>query len=184
MRTADPAEIRSVPSDGEPRKHRVGRGCQKVVSMRRAGSTRTVALEPHHAVHDVEGQPQTDTRQQVVASPSSSTPNPACWPFETAIQCGGSLAAYRQTAIEAARRTFPSLFIAACGGFHRREEAFSACEYANVIVENEAYTRYGPGIALQLLHKLVLRLRFLQRAGQIDTRSLSRRPRRAMSFCS
>jgi len=104
--------------------------------------------------------------------PREQTPNPARWPFETAIQCGASLAAYRQTAIEAARRAFPSLFIAACGGFHRREEAFQACEYANVIVENEAYTRYGPGIALQLLHKLVLRLRFLHRAGQIGSEEL------------
>lgn len=104
--------------------------------------------------------------------PRDQTPNPARWPFETAIQCGASLAAYRQTAIEAARRAFPSLFIAACGGFHRREEAFQACQYANVIVENEAYTRYGPGIALQLLHKLVLRLRFLHRDGQIESEEL------------
>jgi len=104
--------------------------------------------------------------------PKEQTPNPARWPFETAIQCGASLAAYRQTAIEAARRAFPALFIAACGGFHRREEAFQACEYANVIVENEAYTRYGPGIALQLLHKLVLRLRFLHRDGQLESEEL------------
>ena len=104
--------------------------------------------------------------------PREQTPKPACWPFESAIQCGASLAAYRQTAIEAARRAFPALFIAACGGFHRREEAFRACEHANVIVENEAYTRYGPGIVLQLLHKLVLRLRYLQRAGQIDSEEL------------
>ena len=104
--------------------------------------------------------------------PREQTPNPACWPFESAIQCGASLAAYRQTAIEAARQAFPTVFIAACGGFHRREEAFRACEHANVIVENEAYTRYGPGIVLQLLHKLVLRLRYLQRAGQIDSEEL------------
>ncbi len=32
---------------------------------------------------------------------------PDAWPFETAIQCGASLAAYRQSAIEAARRAFP-----------------------------------------------------------------------------
>lgn len=104
--------------------------------------------------------------------PREQTPDPARWPFESAIQCGASLAAYRQTAIEAARRALPSLFIAACGGFHRREEAFQACEHANVIVENEAYTRYGPGIVLQLLHKLVLRLRYLQRAGLSDSDEL------------
>lgn len=100
------------------------------------------------------------------------TPDPASWPFDAAFQCGASLASYRQTAIEAARRTFPQLFIAACGGFHHRDEAFRACEYANVIVENEAFTRFGPGIVLQFLHKLVLRLRHLQRTGQIETSEL------------
>lgn len=98
--------------------------------------------------------------------PRERIPNPASWPFESAIQCGASLAEPRQAAIEAARRAFPAIFIAACGGFHRRDEAFRACEYANVIVENEAYTRFGPGIALQLLHKLALRLKYLKRSGQ------------------
>jgi hypothetical protein len=97
--------------------------------------------------------------------PRLSVPWPEQWPFDTAIRCGASMAAYRQRAIEAARRAFPRAFIAACGGFHRREEAFSACEHANVIVENEAYTRFGPGIAIALLNKLALRLRYLQKQG-------------------
>ena len=99
-------------------------------------------------------------------------PNPQAWPFETAIQFGASLGEYRQTAIETARREFPDLFIAACGGLHDRDEAFRVCEYANVIVETEAFTRFGPGITLKWLHKLVLRLRHLQRSGQIDSEEL------------
>jgi hypothetical protein len=99
-------------------------------------------------------------------------PSPTRWPFEAAIRCGASLADSRQAAIETARRAFPDLFIAACGGFHSRDEAFRACEYANVIVENEAYTRYGPAMAILLLHKLVLRLKYFQRSGQIDSTEL------------
>ena len=106
--------------------------------------------------------------------PREKLPQPDKWPYEMALQCGASLAPYRQTAIESARRTFPKCFIAACGGFHRREEAFSACEFANIIVENEAFTRFGPGIAIQLLHKLALRLRFLVRDGQIPENCLWR----------
>jgi hypothetical protein len=104
--------------------------------------------------------------------PRDQTPNPTTWPFPSAIQCGASLAAYRQKAILAARQAFPDLFIAACGGFHCRDEAFRACEYANVIAENEAYTRFGPGIVLKLLNQLVLRLRYLRRSGQIDSGGL------------
>jgi hypothetical protein len=104
--------------------------------------------------------------------PREKLPQPDNWPYELAVQCGASLARYRQTAIESARRAFPKCFIAACGGFHRREEAFSACEFANIIVENEAFTRFGPGIAIQLLHKLTLRLRFLVRDGQIPENCL------------
>ena len=104
--------------------------------------------------------------------PRDSVPRPDQWPFQTAVRCGASMAAYRQRAIEAARRTFPGVFIAACGGFHRREEAFQACEYANVIVENEAYTRFGPGIARVLLNKLALRLKVIEREGQLDQATL------------
>ncbi len=106
------------------------------------------------------------------AVPGAQTPAPAGWPFPSAIRCGASLAACRQAAIEAARRAFPRLLIAACGGFHHRDEALRACEYANVIVENEAYTRFGPGIAVQLLHQLVLRLRYLERTGKIESTEL------------
>ncbi len=104
--------------------------------------------------------------------PRERTPSPAGWPFASAIQCGASLAGSRQAAIEAARGAFPQLFIAACGGFHHGDEAFRACQYANVIVENEAYTRFGPGLAVQLLHKLVLRLRALARSGEAESANL------------
>lgn len=105
--------------------------------------------------------------------PRLNVPRPEQWPFDTAIRCGASMAAYRQLAIEQARHAFPAAFIAACGGFHRREEAFNACEYANVIVENEAFTRFGPGIAITLLNKLALRLRFLQKQGVIEASDLA-----------
>jgi hypothetical protein len=97
---------------------------------------------------------------------------PGEWPYETAILAGRSLASHRQRAIESVRRRFPKSFIAACGGFHDRDEAFTACEYANVIAENEAFTRYGPGMAPVLLQKLVLRLNHLERKGLLDTNNL------------
>lgn len=105
--------------------------------------------------------------------PKESVPRPDRWPFDTAIRCGASLADYRQRAIEQARRAFPCALLAACGGFHRRDEAFRACEHANVIVENEAYTRFGPGIATALLNKLALRLRYLQKQGQAEACDLA-----------
>ena len=41
-----------------------------------------------------------------------------------------------------------------------------------MIVENEAYTRFGPGIARMLLNKLALRLKVFQREGQPDAATL------------
>jgi hypothetical protein len=105
--------------------------------------------------------------------PRSRLPDPDRWPFDTALLCGASLADYRQRAIEEVRRRHATAFLAACGGFHSRDEAFRACEYANVIVENEAFTRYGPGIARRLLNKLVLRLNHLQRKGVIESNRLA-----------
>jgi hypothetical protein len=83
------------------------------------------------------------------------------------------VAPYRQRAIADARQAFPSAFIAACGGFHRRDDAFDACRYANVIVETEAFTRYGPGLARSLLGKLALRLRYLQKQGLTEAADLT-----------
>lgn len=100
--------------------------------------------------------------------PRSNVPDPSRWPYETALWCGASMAAYRQRAIEDLRREFPSAFIIASGGFHQRDEAFRACEHANAIAENEAFIRYGPGLAPVLLNKLVARLKFLHRASQIE----------------
>jgi hypothetical protein len=105
--------------------------------------------------------------------PRSRVPKPDHWPYETAIMCGESMGPYRQRAIEAARQAFPSAFLAACGGFHDRDEAFKACRYANVIMENEAFTRLGPGIARHLLRKLVDRLRVLERKGVVPVADLA-----------
>jgi hypothetical protein len=41
-----------------------------------------------------------------------------------------------------------------------------------VIVENEALTRFGPGIARLLLSKLALRLNFLHKQGAIPSARL------------
>ncbi len=105
--------------------------------------------------------------------PKSRVPEPKLWPYETAIMCGDIMEPYRQRAIEAARLAFPSAFLAACGGFHDRDEAFKACQHANVIMENEAFTRYGPAIARHLLRKLVDRLRVLHRKGIIAKADLA-----------
>lgn len=105
--------------------------------------------------------------------PKSRVPKPDLWPFESAIVCGESMGTYRQRAIEAARQAFPSAFLAACGGFHDRDEAFKACRYANVIMENEAFTRFGPGIARHLLRKLVDRLKVLERKGVVPAADLA-----------
>lgn len=107
-----------------------------------------------------------------LAVPRSAVPRPDQWPCETALLCGADLASYRQRAIADARQAFPTAFIAACGGFHRRDEAFDACQQANVIVETEAFTRYGPGLARSLLGKLALRLRYLQNKGLTDAADL------------
>jgi hypothetical protein len=104
--------------------------------------------------------------------PREKLPQPKTWPFETALWCGASMADYRQRAIEDVRRAFPSAFIIASGGFHHRDEAFRAIEYANAIAETEAFTRFGPGLAPVLLNKLALRLKFLHRQGQIDSVNL------------
>jgi hypothetical protein len=104
--------------------------------------------------------------------PRARVPKPDDWPFESALLCGAGMGVYRQRAIEDARRCFPSAFIAACGGFHDDGEAFRALRFANVIMENEAFTRFGPAIARSLLNRLVLRLAYLKRTGQTDTESL------------
>lgn len=104
--------------------------------------------------------------------PRSRVPKPDRWPYESAIMSGRALGPYRQRAIEDARRAFPSAFIVACGGFHKRDEAFKACQFANVIAENEAFTRFGPGMARTLLHKLAQRLDYLRKKGTIDSASL------------
>lgn len=95
------------------------------------------------------------------------------WPYETALLWGKSIAPYRQRAIEAARPRFPSAFIAACGGLHDPSESFQALEHANVILENEAFTRYGPGLSPLILNKAVLRLNALHRRGESASARLS-----------
>ncbi len=104
------------------------------------------------------------TRQQV--------PRPQSWPFAHAIKSGGSLAMCRQWLIEELRRRHPSSFLAACGGFHNGSEAISACEHANVIMETEAFTRYGPGMARKLLTRLSRRMSFLQKKGTVPSGTL------------
>lgn len=104
--------------------------------------------------------------------PRDRVPRPDDWPFESALLCGAGMGVYRQRAIEDARRCFPSAFIAACGGFHDDGEAIRALRFANVIMENEAFTRFGPAIARSLLNRLVLRLAYLNRTGQTDSESL------------
>lgn len=105
--------------------------------------------------------------------PRCRVPDPVNWPLASALWCGASMGPYRQRAIEDTRRAFPSCFIIASGGFHQRDEAFRACEYANAIAENEAFTRFGPGLAPVLLNKLALRLKFLQRKGLIESIELA-----------
>lgn len=104
--------------------------------------------------------------------PCSRVPKPDRWPFDSAILCGASMRDYRQRAIEDARRCFPSAFIAACGGFHEGSEAFRALKFANVIMENEAFTRFGPAMARSLLSRLVGRLDYLKRTGTTDAENL------------
>ena len=100
--------------------------------------------------------------------PRSRMPHSEGWPFDTAILCGRSVAAYRQRALEEARRAFPSAFIAACGGIHVADDAFDAIGLADVIVENEAFTRFGPGLVPLFLNKLAMRINLLHREGLID----------------
>ena len=97
--------------------------------------------------------------------PKDQVPKPAKWPYDEGVLFGASLGPYRQRAIEAARQRFPKAFIAASGGFHGRDAAFEASEYANVIMESEAFTRYGPGLSRVLLKKLALRLKVLEKQG-------------------
>lgn len=99
-------------------------------------------------------------------------PNPQRWPFESAFRMGGSLAGCRQWAIEELRRTYPKSFIAASGGFHHGNEANRACVHANVIMETEAFTRYGPGIARKMLARLAERLNFLAKKGHLPSPDL------------
>ena len=99
-------------------------------------------------------------------------PNPQRWPFESAFRMGGSLAGCRQWAIEELRRTYPKSFIAASGGFHHGNEANRACVHANVIMETEAFTRYGPGIARKMLARLAERLNFLAKKGHLPSPEL------------
>ncbi|HPA17213.1 MAG TPA: hypothetical protein PLU30_05665 [Verrucomicrobiae bacterium] len=105
--------------------------------------------------------------------PKSRVPHSEDWPFTTAIQCGKSLAPYRHGAIEDARRAFPSAFIAACGGIHIADEAFDALGFANVIVENEAFTRFGPGLVPLFQNKIAMRVNFLHREELIDAPELT-----------
>jgi hypothetical protein len=96
-------------------------------------------------------------------------PNSDSWPFAKAIKSGGSVANCRQWMTEQLRKRHPTCFLAACGGFHDGSEAISACEHANVIVETEAFTRYGPGMARKLLARLSRRMRFLQKKGIVES---------------
>jgi len=101
-------------------------------------------------------------------------PDPQHWPYDTALRLGGSLAECRQWAIEELRRRYPTAFIAASGGFHRGNEANRACAHANVILETEAFTRYGPGIARKMLTRLAERLNFLSHKGHLPSSNLHR----------
>ncbi len=96
-------------------------------------------------------------------------PHPQQWPFETALRMGGSLETFRQWAIEELRGAHPSAFLAASGGFHQANDANRACRHANVIMETEAFTRYGPGIARKMLVRLAERLDFLTKKGHIPS---------------
>jgi hypothetical protein len=99
-------------------------------------------------------------------------PFPEQWPYPYALRLGGSLADCRQWAISSLRQRYPHAFIAASGGFHHGNEANRACGFANVIVETEAFTRYGPGMARRLLQRLAERLAFLARRGEIPQTDL------------
>ena len=100
-------------------------------------------------------------REQVPRSPS--------WPFAKALKSGGSLAMSRQWLIEQLRRRHASCFLAACGGFHDGSEIISACDHANVVMETEAFTRYGPGMARKLLSRLSRRMSFLKKNGTVPS---------------
>ena len=104
--------------------------------------------------------------------PRSRIPSHNKWPYPSAVLFGASMERYRQRAIEDARRRFPSAFIAACGGIHTADAAFPSCQYANVIMENEAFTRYGPGLSRLWLKKLLVRLNYLHRQGMADSNQL------------
>ncbi len=99
-------------------------------------------------------------------------PSPDDWPYEQAILCGADIASFRQRAVAAVRREFPSAFIAACGGIHRGAVAFEVCQNANVIAENEAFTRYGPGLGRTMLKRLANRIQYLQRHGLTEAENL------------
>jgi len=104
--------------------------------------------------------------------PVTRLPKGERWPFATAVLCGRSLASYRQRAIEDARRAFPQALIVASGGFYSRDEAFRACQFANLIADTEGFTRYGPGLSRTMLKKLAQRLSFLQREGETAAETL------------
>ncbi len=99
-------------------------------------------------------------------------PAAARWPDGQAMMFGRSQAPYRQRAIEAARLEFPTAFIAACGGIHDRGDAFKVYEHANVIMETEAFTRYGPGLSRVLLKSVAARLRVLHKREEICSANL------------
>ncbi len=105
--------------------------------------------------------------------PRCEVPQGRPWPFETALRMGGSLEPCRQWALDALRTAYPSSFLAASGGFHQANDANRACRYANVIMETEAFTRYGPGIARKMLARLAERLDFLAHKGHIPSPRLS-----------
>ena len=99
-------------------------------------------------------------------------PHPQQWPYETALRLGGSQAPCRQWAIKQLRRSYPTAFISASGGFHHANDANRACAHANVIMETEAFTRYGPGLARKMLHRLADRLLFLTKKGHLSSPDL------------
>jgi hypothetical protein len=90
-------------------------------------------------------------------------PRADSWPFETALRMGRCQAECREWAIEQIRRRHPNCFIAASGGIHHGHDAVKCCAFANVIMESEAFTRYGPGLSRKMLSKLAARLAHLSK---------------------
>jgi hypothetical protein len=101
-----------------------------------------------------------------------ATANARVWPPDTpAASPGRSLRARNHS--RPLNVVLPEIWqypvLAACGGFHNGGEAISACEHANVIMETEAFTRYGPGMARKLLARLSRRMSFLQKSGRVES---------------